>query len=578
MRYFLLFLLWVTPCLASVQGDVALWLDLRKDAGVVRLTDAAAFLQRRADWPQIGLIRTNVEHMLLDSSPDQATMLRWFAANPPQTDRGRLAYWQATRSTEYLRQIWREGALNREQQQQVDVRFLKAADHAARLDNLLWDSNIDRAEDSLRYVTGSLKQRAKARIALQRFATNAVALVPSSLTEGVAFDLLRYYRQKQQDDRAAALLRYQSANTAHAALWARERMILARRAFEKNDFKTAYQLAATHPFTTGPEMADAEWFAGWIATTRLQQPGKGFVHFERMYKNVKTAQSTARAAYWAGVAADQSGQHKAATAWYGLAARHMHTFYGQLSAYALGNPEVYYQRFFQRATAITQAKQASSNLVDAATILYQMGRDEERDLFLRALLAQSSEQPQSVILIAQDLQSPEMALVAAKAAYEKGVLVKSALFPKVKIPSYAALEKNLTLGIVRQESMFDKYAISPAGALGLMQLLPSTAAHTARQCALPYSKAVQLFEPDYNLRIGQAYLSKLLERYDGFIPLAVAAYNAGPRNVDSWIAEMGDPRSDPRSWVDWVERIPFYETRNYVQRVWEAYSLYKVMQ
>ena len=189
----------------------------------------------------------------------------------------------------------------------------------------------------------------------------------------------------------------------------------------------------------------------------------------------------------------------------------------------------------------------------------------------------AQKQPEALIPLAKQLRSPQMALLAAKTAYENGLLLRDTLFPTIPVPRQPDLEKSLTHAIVRQESMFDKYAVSPAGAMGLMQLLPSTAAHTAWQCGIPHSRAAQLFDPQHNLRLGQAYLEKMLQRYDGFIPLAAAAYNAGPGNVDEWVATMGDPRTDPRDWVDWVERIPFYETRNYVQRVWEAYSLYKVM-
>lgn len=592
MRYVFLFLLWTFPCFASIQSDVALWLQLRKDGGITRLVEVRSFLQRHPDWPQTALIRTNFEHTLVDSSPDDGTVLQWFDANAAQTDRGRFAYWQALRNTgrgreanAYLQKIWREGNLNREQQQRITISVLGASDHAARIDALLWQGNLDRADDALVYVSGLTKQIGKARSALQHFSTKAPSLVgtlPDAAykNEGLLFDLVRFYRQKEQDAAAVRILsRVQKEVGAHAALWARERAILARRAFEKNDFRQAYRLASSHRFTGGAELADAEWLAGWIATTRLKEPEKGFHHFERMYKNVTSAISTSRAAYWAGVAASQLGQKQVADSWYALAAKHMHTFYGQMAAYALGNPKMSYAAFFKRAQAMPQQASVRSDLVNAATILYQAGRDEERDLFLQVALTQLKErkQPELLIPLARQLRSPEMALFAAKAAYENGVFIRDALFPRLDVPYQAGLEKALTLGIIRQESMFDRYAISSAGAIGLMQLLPSTASHTARQCAIPHNKAAQLFDPDHNMRLGQAYLLKLIERYDGFIPMAAAAYNAGPGNVDKWVAQMGDPRTDQAEWIDWVERIPFYETRNYVQRVWEAYSLYKVI-
>jgi soluble lytic murein transglycosylase len=244
-----------------------------------------------------------------------------------------------------------------------------------------------------------------------------------------------------------------------------------------------------------------------------------------------------------------------------------------------GNPAQYYSAFFARNVSPGGSGAVPGDIAEAVRILYRAGRDEERDLFLRAALNKltADKKPQALIALAKEVRSPKMALAAAKASYENGVLVRDALFPETSPPRQANLEKALTLGIIRQESMFDRYAVSPAGARGLMQLMPATASHTARKIGVAHRNPSQLFEPTHNMQLGQAYLAGLMQRYDDFIPLAAAAYNAGPGNVDKWLVQMGDPRQDPRSWIDWVERIPFYETRNYVQRVWEAYSLYKAM-
>lgn len=591
----LLFLGVTSIARADVATDVALWQRLRDDRQPLSFNSAAQFLKRRPHWPQATFIRTRAEHALLDRSPAAAEMITWFTANTPQSDRGRLAYWQALRAygetakaDALMRGWWREGFISSMQQQtilQSAPRIFTSTDHAQRLDTLLWQGNLERAAATLPLVSGETKAIAQARIALQRFSSNAPQLLAklsrSALQQdGVLFDRVCYNRQKNNDTLTVTLLDAASHDVnKHAAQWARERAIMARRALDEHNYQRAYNLAAGHGFTGGAELADAEWLAGWIAVSRLNQPQKALQHFDRMYRNVKTSISTARAAYWAGVAEAQMNRTAEARKWYGIATRHMNTFYGQMAAYALGQPEQAYAAFFARSVSPSATIQPMPDVIEAAAILHRAGRDEERDLFLRTALNEliTRKQPQAIITTAQRLQSPEIALAAAKAAYENGVLIRSALFPTISVPQSRGVEPSLALGIIRQESMFDRTAVSTANARGLMQLLPSTAAHIARRNGIAHNSPAQLFQPSHNMQLGQAYLAGLLDRYEGFVPLAVAAYNAGPGNVDNWVSTMGDPRRDPALWVDWVEQIPFYETRNYVQRVWEAYSLYKYM-
>ncbi len=581
----------VTPlAVAGVAQDVTVWQRATAARQLPSFTAMADLVRRHPTWPKIEVVRTNAEHALLDQDPNAAQLVKWFDDYPPRSDRGRFAYWQALRvlnypSDSYLRDAWRTGGFNREQQQKIMAvarRVLTTDDHITRLDTLLWQGNLDRANDGLIYVAGGAKAWAKARMLLQRFsstAPNAVAQVSGEWrnSNGLLLDLATYYRQQNNDDAAVrALNQRRKEADEYAPRWWRERAILVRRAMDRGEYSRAYQWAAGHGFTGGIELAEAEWLAGWLATTRLKNPSQGLKHFQHMHRNVKSSISSSRAAYWAGVALDQLGNKGDADKWYGLAARHMHTFYGQMAAYALGNESGYFDAYFKRSQAAPSSTGAPADLIEAARILNAKGHDEDRDAFLRSALTvlNNKKQPQILISVAKQLNSPEIALAAAKAAYENGVMVREALFPTMSLPPVAGVDRALTLAIIRQESMFDRTARSSANALGLMQLLPSTAAHTARQFGMSYGGQRDLFNVTTNTRLGQAYLSKLLNRYDGYLPLAIAAYNAGPGNVDKWLNTMGDPRKDARNWVDWVERIPFYETRNYVQRVWESYKLY----
>ena len=578
---------------ASVERDVDTWLQLRDTSSCYQFALYRQIIENHPDWPDLGILRTMAEQALNDAPPDASVILAWFKARPPISDNGKFLYFktlvaagETEQARQFLNEVWAKGAFNGNQQDALTAsygRWITPQANAARVDALLWAGNLDRAQKALDYVGGNTLVVAKARLGLQRSDGRVMSLISSlpvaaQQEPGLIFDLTRYYRQKGQDERAALTLsHHRDSVTQYNASWWKERALLARRALERGDFQSAYALAAAHGHQSGAELADAEWLAGWLAVSRLNRPDLALKHFDRMYRNVKAPISVARAAYWAGVASDKSGQKQTAQQWYALAAEHMQTFYGQMAAYALGDPNKYYVAFFGRNAAAAQTNELHGPMAQAATYLYKKGREKERDLFLSAILAQFKTEPQKVIPLARQLHSPKIRLAAAKAAYENGTLIADELFPRLNVPANGDVEPALTLGIIRQESMFDPYAQSSARAMGLMQLLPTTAAHVAKRNGLAHKNAAQLFDPHHNMILGQAYLGSMLSRYGGEVPLAAAAYNAGPGNVDNWIAQMGDPQADEYSWVDWVERIPFYETRNYVQRVWESYQIYQYM-
>jgi len=593
---FLLVLFFCVPAKASLNNDVANWLALRESSHSSDFKAYARFLSQHKDWPEASSFTLRAEQALLKDASLQQT-LDWFRAHPPLTDEGRWRYLQAlvqnnqgATTKAFLQEQWQQGAFTEAQQQQIMERFgsvLRAGDHQKRLSTLIWQGRFDRAADAMQYVNRDVRLGAIARIKLQRGERGALDAVNELSPEmrkdnGVLFDLARYYRLKDNDDKAIQTMSQRTDPVgAYAAQWWRERNLLARRALEDGQDQRAYNLVKAHGAIEGAELAEAEWLAGWIAVTRLKQPYVAYTHFERMYHNVQTPISVSRAAYWAGIAAQQAGKHEIANQWYRLAAMHMNTFYGQLAAYALKQPSALFAAYFKKSRHIDATANAAlrSDLVGAARILNSMGKTHERDEFLRAALkvATAKNAPQAIIPVAKQLGSPSIALIAAKAANDKNILVSDALFPRVPVPASPRVETSLVLGIIRQESLFDPKATSQANARGLMQLLPGTAKQIARLDGLSHSNDASLYQPAHNVVLGQAYLGRLLQRYDGFIPLAIAAYNAGPGNVDKWITTMGDPRQDPYSWTDWVERIPFYETRNYVQRVWENYTAYKYL-
>lgn len=591
MRYLIAFIFVLLPSI-TFANDVDRWLALRDERQVATFDSYTAFLKTHEAWPDKTTIQRRAEDSLALMPANSGDIIRYFEQFAPVSDRGRLIHVNALLregrsgdASATLKDYWARGYFDSGMQDTIMANNfgLSADDHAKRIDTLLWQGNLARAENTLLLVSGNAQRNAKLRLNLQRFKTGADGAArdlmdSGSATPGLYFDAARFARQKDNDDRAVSILNsYRGKTDPYGAQWWRERSLLARRALERGNFQRAYNLAAQHGQTGNVELADAEWLAGWMAVTRLNQPGKAYDHFVRMSNVVATPISVSRAAYWAGYAASLKGDPQSAQQWYGRAAKHMNTFYGQMAAYALNAAPRYYADFLMRGQSAPSSSGLRQDLVAAARDLNARGMTTERDLFLTALLnnAKGKKNAAAVIKFARDLNAPKFSLLAAKAAYENGVLITDALFPTLNAPRNPNVEKALTLAIIRQESQFDPRAVSPANARGLMQLMPATAAQTARQCGASYSGAGQLFQPTVNMVLGQAYLERMMARYDDVVPLAASAYNAGPGNTDKWIAAMGDPRADKYSWADWVERIPFYETRNYVQRVWENYSLYR---
>jgi soluble lytic murein transglycosylase len=598
LSFFMALLLGSPAFAANAQTGVQQWLALKDSRQLADFGSYARFLNNYPGWPQENAVLINAEAALLRDASNNGTLVDWFTRHPPLTDEGRLRYILALQKTghnlparQMAREYWHEGYFDNTRQ----VRLLTAVpgtlnrdDHTARLNKLLWQGNIARAETLLPQLSAEQRAIAHARIALQKRSTNAASLMNAvsahsrTNDEGLMFDRVRFARIQNNDDFAFQLIsQYRGAYKLHEAQWWRERNLLARRYFEKGNFLRAYQLAAGHRSNRDADFAEAEWFAGWIALTRLNRPKDAFDHFERMYRRVVTPMSKTRGAYWTGRAAEALGQKTIAEAWYRAGAQHPHFFYGLMSAYALNAQPQMMASFLQRNQSVsTQTISVlPADLVQAARILHRMNKSKERDAFLTQLVNRSKDKNQAhaVIPLAKELGSTPSMLLAGKAAYEKGTLVTEALFPRLNVPHVAGVDPALSLAIMRQESLFDRHATSSAQARGLMQLLDGTAAQVARKNNISYNGGQSLYDPTLNMRLGQLYIKELMNRYDDFAPLSIAAYNAGPGNVTKFIAQNGDPRIKGADWVDWTERIPFYETRNYVQRVWEAYIVYDQM-
>jgi soluble lytic murein transglycosylase len=552
--------------------------------------EVSAFIEANPDWPLQSQMQRHAEAAITAATPN-AEVLAWFRKHPPVSVDGGMAFARALEATgrhdeavETARRTWVEGGFGALQERQFLASFgdwIRPEDNWRRLDRLLWDKQEAPAQHMMLRVDVPHRQLAQARLALQGDRGNvesAIAAVPAALRDdpGLVYDRVRWRRQKDMDEEATELLNHPSRNKVRPDLWWQERGILARRALQKGLVSQAYQVASDNGLEPGTsQQADAEFLSGWIALRFLEDRETGAAHFQRLWDGATTSSTRARAAYWAGRAAEAGGEREQARAWYTKGARYVTAYYGQLSAARLDNhhwplpPD-------PKPTAEDIKRFEGRDVVQAARLLIEAGeKDSLRAFFIRLNdIAETAGERALVGKLASHNGSTELAVVVARRADREGVTLLEAGWPTLPITVDNETEKALVLALIRQESNFHKAAVSSAGARGLMQLLPSTAAKVAKSIRVAYSPR-KLDDPAFNVRVGSAYLDGLVSDFDGSYVLALASYNAGPGRARRWIREYGDPRDPKIDVVDWIESIPFTETRGYVQKVMESVEIYR---
>ena len=442
------------------------------------------------------------------------------------------------------------------------------------------------AERQLERVDRDWKRLGAARLALMKRKPGvdaAIRRVPQALVRhpGLVFERIRWRRRAGKGSTARDLLLDPPAELGRPGKWWPEQRYQIREAIGLDLFKDAWTIASRHGQVDRVPFSEAEWLAGWLALRFLDDPAAAEPRFAAMYERVRFPISRARAAYWAGRAAAAAGADARATDWFRLAARHPTVFYGQLAA----GPAGIDLRFPPTEPLIApdlRARFEASPAVQAARLLGEAGDFDTLRRFVVHLSERAAEPGEHLLIarLAAAYGATHLSIEAARRASRRGVDMIAYNYP---VPfdgasvgrAGGAPEAALLLGLARQESAMDPGAVSRAGALGLMQLMPRTARHVARTLGVAYSERRLTQDPSYNVRLGAAYLSDLLADYGGARALAVAAYNAGPSRVNAWLPKFGDPRDGATDPIDWIESLPFAETRNYVQRVLEGACVYR---
>ncbi|MCW9035321.1 MAG: lytic transglycosylase domain-containing protein [Rhodospirillales bacterium] len=567
------------------------WLDYLDEKSTVPFADIKAFMENNPKWPSQKLLQRRAEEAMEVSLADKE-ILEWFEDKEPVSSDGLirlgtalLQNGQKTKAVSMLRKTWREGNFGRKQERQFYKqyrRYLTYDDHIKRIDRLIWEDRYSTARRNLVRIKGNDLKLANARLALMRKrggVDRAISKLPKDLHNdpGFVYERLRWRRKKGRHIQARELLDPPPETTPYPEKWWRERSILAREALKRGHVTESLRLVLNHGLEKGAAFADAEWFAGWIYLRFLKEPQNALAHFTKMYEAVSYPISRARGAYWAGRTAEQLGKKELTRKWYLAAAEHSTAYYGQLAAKKLGGKKRIHLPREIFPTVSERREFAKNELVIAIHRLHQIGLKKELKPFILAL-DRSQRLPGWRGLtaeLAQKVKRHDLAIIVSKRALQDGHGFVGEGYPVVTIPRQKP-ESALVLAVIRQESRFSATAKSHAGARGLMQLMPRTARLVAKKERVRYSKSKLLTNPSYNIKLGRSYLRSLVERYEGSYPLALAAYNAGPQRANKWINEHGDPRDPTVDQVDWVEKIPFKETRNYVQRVLENLNIYRV--
>jgi soluble lytic murein transglycosylase len=587
---------------ASIGDPVAQklveWALLRSESGA-GFERYAAFIRANPHWPSIPLLRRRAEARLWQERRDVATVRR-FLDGEPTSARGRLALARVLMgegdragAEREIRVAWQSAELSAETEAATLDEFrnvLTRADHTARMDRRIGAKDLGAAMRAAKRLGSNEVAIVKACTAAQANSAKAGALldaVPGTARRDLGYALCRLHWLLRRDNVAGAAdlvlaasredLQRQDLQRQDTDEWWRERRVLARRLIGLGKPETAYRVVREAASPANPYYrAEFHFMVGWIALRFLADPATAIEHFVRIDEGSADPIVRARAAYWRGRAAEAAGQLDEMRAQYEAAARHPTAYYGQLARARLGLEEV-----ALRQPPAEPVHDVARELLRAAEILYAIG---ERDLvvsFVSDLAEQSSDATALAALgeLTARYTDARAMLLIGKTALARGLAMDLYAFPDIGVPPYRAIapevDRCIIYSIVRTESAFDQRDRSPANAVGLMQVTPAAGRDTAKRFGALYDWKRLVSDPVYNMQMGAAEIAGLLKDYRGSYIMTFAGYNAGRGRVQQWVAQHGDPRDPKVDAVDWVERIPIAETRNYVQRVMENLQVYR---
>ena len=575
------------------------WRHLLTTGNQATFYDYMTFIQNNKHYPRISRIKYLAEQKLSTDKISPKKIINWFGINEPLSGYGMLVLGESFIQTgdsekgiALIKRGWITAELSRDSMKSLSKKYRKyldSKDYINRADYLAWENKYWDLKTMLPYLPKDYQLLYTARQILMSKSygvDQAIKNVPQKFKNdaGLNHDRLKWRRKRGRIDSSLEILfsiKNDKDYLVRPDKWWVERAIMTRALIYKNKYETAYKVASQHSLDKGSEFAEAEWLSGWIALSFLNDPILAVDHFNNFYQNISYPISLARGAYWLGRSYEKIGDKRQSEDWYREATKYLTTYYGQL-AFLKINPSQNFELEEQADVKDDYRKYFyNKELVKITHLLNELNKDKYTKNILRHLANDNIASGSEILAaeLATNISRYDFAIQVSKlASYEKR-FHNTFNYPIISVPQYVngrkIPETAFILSLIRQESEFDMRANSHVGAQGLMQIMPYTAKLVAKQAKLPYSKSRLTSDPEYNINLGSHYIAGLILQYDGAYPFATAAYNAGPKRVKHWKKINKDPQKKQIDFVDWVELIPFKETRNYVQRVMENYNVYR---
>lgn len=568
------------------------WAKLRKGLG--SFEDYSFFLKNYSHWPGLKLLRQQGEAKIKRNT-EPLTVVGYFGNNNPYTGFGSMKLIEAYEALGLkdkvsleINRAWLNLSFERKEFNFFKKKYKNKTIPIAseRVDFLLWNGLTSQAKLLLNYLSKDIRNLAKARISLRNQSYGVDSLigkVPANFRQdpGLAYERFIWRARRGRIDSATEILKKysKSKETLKFPLkWSRKRRDYARQAMRDNNNQLAYYLASNHFVLGGADYADLEWLAGYISLIKLKKPSKAIMHFNNFLNEVETPISLGRAGYWLGRAYEAENNLLLSNYYYSLSSNYQTSFYGQVSSEKIGKKlkKEFFLPSYEKNGSVTDFEK---NDIFRLAVIFEDANEQELSRRFFTHFAEKLNEAEHLKLtnFLAELRNDYIALVLSKQAARSGRIYPKTYFPLHEMTSLSLkVAPEIALAVARRESEFNSEAISRAGARGLMQLMPNTAKKVAHDLNLKYSLNRLNSDWQYNVELGSEYLNFLLRKYDGSFLLALGAYNAGPSRVDGWIKKYGDPRQKSVNYIDWIEHIPFNETRNYVMRVMEAILIYRL--
>ncbi len=575
------------------------WMYLIDPQSGASFNEYFIFIKNNKDWPRINRIKYLAEHKINFDNNTPSSIIEYFTNNPPLSGFGKLRLAeaflennQAEKSKSLVKDGFKDAELSKNDLRyfsKIFKKFLTQEDFALRADYFAYEAKYQDLRDTIGYLNPDYQKLYNARAALftKRSADNLIAQVPQYLKEdpGLIYDRIKWRRKKARFDDALTLLNQSASDSLERNQYlAKERLSIARDKIQDKEFKTAYEILKDHRLKEGSDYAEIEWHLGWLALSFINQPDAALAHFLRMNAAVSYPISKARAAFWIGRTYKKLGQVNQANTWFKTGSQYGTTFYGQLSHKEIDEKKFLINNSFKLSEEKYEEFKKNNPLAKSVIILKELNRTKYTKDILRHLgdvdQNKTAEEISMAGVLAQEIERYDFAIQIAKNASYKNLNFLEISYPRIEVPkqvkSQKILDSSVILALIRQESEFDTSATSRVGAKGLMQIMPATARVLSKVTNIDFSREKLTRDKDYNLALGSYYISDLDDLF-GSQYLAFAAYNAGPNRVEKWIKTHGDPRKKQIDAIDFIELIPFHETRNYVQRVSENINVYEYL-